>query len=173
MGLILEALKSGERSSVPKAAADVDFADAPPSCPVLAQAALTVVAALALAGAFNYYRTVDKRNNQDPQMTHLIGIQEARFHKVIAMVPPDSVVGYMADLPSRNDAHWPTKGEFIFTAVRYALAPRVLIPYESVRKPDWVLADFANPVDLAQVVREKRLSLVMDFGSGVLLFQSE
>jgi hypothetical protein len=175
MSLILEAVTGTEQSSAPTAATHVDLEDAPPPRPVLARVALGVVAALALVGAFNYYHTVDKKNRyyQDPKMTYMLGIQEDRFSKAIAMVPPESVVGYMADHPMPRGARWPTSDDFIFTAVRYAVAPRALVPYENVGKPDWVLGNFTNPFDLARIEREKRLRLVEDFGSGILLFRSE
>jgi hypothetical protein len=143
--------------------------------PALAQAVLGAVTALSLASAFHYYRSVDQKNRyyQDPRMTYLLGIQEQRLRGVIAMVPAEAVVGYMADLPAVPGAHWPTDAEFIFTAVRYALAPRLVIPYERGQKEDWVLGDFSKPFDLAQIENEDRLRLAKDLGSGLLLFQSE
>jgi hypothetical protein len=142
---------------------------------LIAQASLCVVGALALAGAFHFWKTIDQENRylQDPLMTYQIGIQENRFRGVAAMVPAETVVAYLSDLPPQRAAHWPVNSEFIFTAVRYALAPRLLIPYEKGQRQDWVLGDFSNPADAARIERENGLKLIKDFGSGVMLFRSE
>jgi hypothetical protein len=143
--------------------------------PIIFQVALGVVAALSLASSINYYHTVDRRNryNQDPVQTYMIGVEEQRFRDVIAMVPPDSVVGYITDAPARHDAHWPTNGEFLLAAVRYALAPRLVIPYEAAKKPDWVVGQFSKPVDLEQIESTNRLKLIKDLGWGVVVFRRE
>jgi len=141
----------------------------------MAPAAVGVVATLALAGAFNYYRTVDKRNRsyQDPQMTYALRIDAERLRGVAAIVPVESVIAYFSDLSVRNGGAWATNGEFVFTAVRYTLAPRFVVPYEKAQNADWVLGDFSKPVDLNQIESENHVQLVKDFGSGVVLFRRE
>ena len=137
---------------------------------MVAQAALGVVASLALASAVNYYRTVGEKNRayQDPWMTSMIGIQAERLREVIAMVPAEAVVGYISDSPldqGRDAAR--------FAGARYALAPRLVVPHDSAQKQDWVLGNFSKPVDVVRIQRENRVKLVKDFGSGVMVFRSK
>jgi hypothetical protein len=147
--------------------------------PVVTQATVGMVVALTVAGALNYYHSIDERNRayQDPWATHMIGVGPERFRGVVAMVPPEAVVGYVSDLPdflnlpdlfserSRRGAVWSAEAW-------YALAPRLVIPHESRQKQDWILGNFSKPVDLPQVERENRMTVVRDFGSGVMLFRS-
>jgi hypothetical protein len=148
--------------------------------PVLTRAATGMVLALAVAGALNYYHSVDERNRayQDPWATYMIGIGPERFRGVIAMVPPEAVVGYVSDLPdlfnlpdllssekSRRGAVWSAQAW-------YALAPRLVIPHQNPKNQDWILGNFSKPVDLAQIERENRITLVRDFGAGVVVFRS-
>jgi hypothetical protein len=143
--------------------------------PVVAQATLGVVAVLSLFCAFNNLHTVDQRNRhyQDPRQTYFIGMEQQQLRSLILMVPPQSVVGYVSDVPARSDPNWPTNSEFIFTAVRYALAPRLLVPYKDAVKPAWVVGEFSKPADLEQFEREHRLDLAKQLDSGVVLFRSK
>jgi hypothetical protein len=163
------------RANYDKAARSLDSRVTKSPSPKIAKAVPGIVAVLALASAFHYYLTVDKRNQfyQDPRMTYQIGIQSERLSGVMEMVPADAVVGYVTDLPPRLDAHWPTNDEFIFTAVRYELAPRLVMPLVAGQMQTWVLGNFSKPVDLEQIERQYHLKLVKDFGSGVILFQGE
>jgi hypothetical protein len=138
--------------------------------PTLMRIAMGIVVALAVAGALNYYNSVDEKNLQfqDPWRTYVIDIGPKRFHEVIAMVPTQDVVGYISDLPDSVpvwDSVW-------FLEAQYALAPRLVIPHQDAQRTDWVLGDFFKPVDLAQIERDNRLKLVRDFGSGIVLFRS-
>jgi hypothetical protein len=133
--------------------------------PLLTRAAVCIVV-LALAGAVNYYRTVDKKKDQDPSTTYIIGIGPKRFREVIAMVPPEAVLGYISDLPEEG------AGAVRFAGARYALAPRLLIPHQDLQKQDWILGDFSKSVDLHQIETQNQLQLVRDFGSGVAVFRS-
>jgi hypothetical protein len=55
----------------------------------------------------------------------------------------------------------------MFNSARYALAPRLLV--EGTDR-DWVLGNFAKPADYAALARERGLTVVQDFGNGVVLF---
>jgi len=128
-----------------------------------------MVVGLALAGAVNYYLTVDSKNRdcQDPSTTYVIGIGPTRFCEVIAMVPPQAVLGYISDLPEEGVA-----GAIWFAGARHALAPRLLIPHQNPQKQDWILGNFSQPSDLHQIETQNHLQLVRDFGSGVAVFRN-
>jgi hypothetical protein len=137
--------------------------------PVLNRAALGTMVALAVVGAISYCHTVGEKNlsYQAPWMTDVIGSGPERFREVIAMVPPEAVVGYVSDLPDSTQ-----RGQVAFYGARYALAPRLVILHETPQKQDWILGNFSKPVDLAQIEKENRLNLVQDLGSGVVIFRS-
>jgi hypothetical protein len=137
---------------------------------VSAKTASVIVVALALASALNYYYTADRRNRayQDPWMTSMIDIEAERLRGVIEIVPQQAVVGYISDFPldkGRDAAR--------FGGDRYALAPRLVLPYQRGQRQAWVLGNFSKVVDLTRVERENGVELVKDFGSGVVLFRSE
>jgi hypothetical protein len=154
----------------------IQFADSDPQTlkhyrmkcthPLLTRAAVCIVVGLALANAVNYYRTVDKkyRDSQDPATAYIIGIGPKRFRKVIAMVPPEAVLGYISDLPEKG------AGAVWFAGARHTLAPRLLIPHQNPQKQDWILGNFSKSVDLHHIERQNQLELVQDFGSGVAVF---
>jgi len=134
----------------------------------LARAAIVMVAALATAAALNFYRTVDEKSLRYhlARETQYIVASPERFREVIAIVPTEAEVGYFSDLTTSS-----SDGYLWFDGARYALAPRLVVPYESLQKKDWILGNFSKPVDLAQIERENHLKLVRDFGSGVVLFR--
>ena len=69
-----------------------------------------MVVALAIAGAINFYYTADQKNLRyhAPWITHMIGIGPERFREVIAMVPPEAVVGYLSDLDPDSSQRFTT-----------------------------------------------------------------
>lgn len=137
--------------------------------PVLARAAVGIVVALAVAGALNFYRTIDKKSLfHIPSMNDIINAGPKRFRGVIAMLPAEAVVGYVSDIP--NSTPTGERNLWIIGA-RYALAPRLLVSPTNAQKGDWVLCNFFKPMDLVQIERENHLKLVRDFGSGVLVFR--
>ena len=138
--------------------------------PVVARAAVGIVAALAVAGALNFYHTIDERNLRyaGPWMTQIIGVGPERFRGVIAMLPVEAAIDYVSDLPDSNQRG---QGVLWKLSARYALAPHLTIWPGHSQKEDWVLGNFFKPMDLAQFERENHQNLVRDFGSGILVFQ--
>jgi len=134
----------------------------------LARAAIVMVPALAIAAALNFYRTAEEKRLRyhAARESQYIAAGPERFRGVNAIVPAEAEVGYLSDLATSN-----SDGELWFDGAQYALAPRLVVPYESVQRKDWILGNFSKPVDLAQIERENHLKLVRDFGSGVVLFR--
>ena len=135
--------------------------------PVLPRAAVGIVVALAVAGALNFYCTIDEKNFfHIPSINDILNAGPKRFRGVIAMLPAEAVVGYISDIPNSS----PESNLWILGA-RYALAPRLIVRHTNAQKEDWVLGNFFKPMDLVQIERENHLKLVRDFGSGVLVFR--
>jgi hypothetical protein len=135
--------------------------------PVLARAAVGIVVGLTVAGALNFYRTVDEKNlfYSAPWMTDIIDVGPERFRGVIAMLPAEAVIGYVSDLSSSRER------DLQFFGARYALAPRLIVSLWHAQKEDWVLGNFSKPMDVVQIEKENHLKLVRDFGSRVLVFR--
>jgi hypothetical protein len=136
--------------------------------PVLARAAVGIVVALAVAGALNFYHTIDERNLRymGPWMTEIIDVGPKRFRGVIAMLPVEAAIDYVSDLPDLSQ-----RGQLWKLWARYALVPRLTIWPGHAQNEDWVLGNFFEPMDLVQFERRNHLTLVRDFGSGVLVFR--
>ena len=136
----------------------------------LARATIVMVTALATAAAFNFYRTAEEKRLRyhAAWATQYIAAGPERFREVIAIVPTEAEVGYFSDLTTSS-----SKGELWFDGALYALAPRLVVPYGSLQRKDWILGNFSKPVDLLQIERENHLKLVRDFGSGVVLFRGD
>ena len=93
----------------------------------------------------------------------MIAAQPARFSGFKRVVSENAVLGYVSDAEPRN-----ANGVAIFTAAQYALAPRLL---EVGTEREWVLGNFAKPVDFQAVGARYSLHLERDFGNGVVLYR--
>jgi hypothetical protein len=93
---------------------------------------------------------------------------EARYQELKHTLPPDSVVGYLSDpvppdLP-RSEGRTRFK-RFVLT--QYALAPVIVV---RSTEPDLVVGNFESPAH-ADTASAFHLTLVRDFGDGVMLFR--
>jgi hypothetical protein len=70
-------------------------------------------------------------------------------------------VGYVTDIPE-SDPDWFKR----FFRTQYALSP--ILIHDSV-KPSLVIANLRDPSSIARIIRDGRLSVVSDQGSGVVL----
>ena len=130
----------------------------------LVTAAVLIAAVLALAGAFQYWdaETTFQHQSSDPYRIADQGVRLADFR---AAVPPNAVLGYLADVPFED-----TLGQSMYFAAQYQLAPRVL---ERTESADLVLGNFTRPADFAALGRAHGLRLERDFDNGVVLFRRE
>jgi hypothetical protein len=86
---------------------------------------------------------------------------DPRYAAVKALLPATGEVGYVCDVPMLP---WPAGfddsplGNRMFEQAQYALAPLVL-RYDDDRAP-FVVADLADPANLPELLRRKRLVLV-------------
>lgn len=135
--------------------------------PFLKLLGIGVVVFLALLAALDFLgatATAD-RFYQDP---YRIGEHQERLREVAALLPADSVIGFLSDLLLED-----TRGAAAFFAVQYALAPRLLVLDKPAERRQWVLGYFSQSVDLGKTERENGLSVVRTYGAGIVLFRRQ
>jgi hypothetical protein len=137
---------------------------ASPSIPIRALAGIAAVAALALAGALDYSQFLSQYSHSADAFQ--IGAQEERFRDALAALPPGGVVGYVSDVPPGDP-----QGQAMLGAAQYALAPHIVVPFKAGGKADWVVGSFTQASEAAPVAAERGLSIVSDYGNGVVLFR--
>jgi hypothetical protein len=133
--------------------------------PLRALLGIAAAAILCLVGAFGAYDSLvtDGRDFQD---SYKIEAQQHRFAGVNAALPPETIVGYISDLPL-GAADWQVN----FFGVQYALAPRLLVEESDGHKTEWVVGNFLRKPDLPEIEKARNLKLVKGFGLGVYLFR--
>ena len=120
-----------------------------------------------LLGSLIFYQiaTADSRVNSD---SFQVGFQHVRLRQLVAELPPESIVGYVSDLPVGG-----AEDLALFLGARYVLAPRLLVRADSSAKPEWVLGNFYRNVDPAPYAAGRHLRVAKIYGPGVVLFQRE
>ncbi len=133
--------------------------------PLRASIGVAAAAILCLAGAWRTYDSLvtQSRTFQD---YYRIEAQQQRFAGVNATLPPETVVGYISDLPVGAD-DWQVN----FFGVQYAVAPRLLVDESDGNKTEWVVGNFLRKPDLPEIQKAHNLKLVKAFGLGVYLFR--
>jgi hypothetical protein len=133
--------------------------------PLRALIGVAAAAVLCLAGAFGAYDSLVTQGSifQD---YYRIEAQHRRFAVVNATLPPETVVGYISDLPVGAD-DWQVN----FFGVQYALAPRLLVDESDGTKQKWVVGNFLRKPDFSEIEKAHNLKLVQEFGLGVYLFR--
>ena len=126
---------------------------------------VAAAAILCLIGAFGAYDSL-ATSGREFQDYYRIAAQHGRFAGVNAALPPETVVGYISDLPLGAD-DWQVN----FFGVQYALAPRLLVADSDGSKRQWVVGNFLKKPDLREIEKANNLKLVKEFGLGVYLFR--
>jgi hypothetical protein len=88
------------------------------------------------------------------------------LYQITAALPARAPVGYVTDM----DVATP-RGLLAFSAARYALAPRLLVPGANTGAVGWVLGNFSQPQDYQTFAAQRGLAFSKDLGEGVVLFQ--
>jgi hypothetical protein len=133
--------------------------------PLRAVIGVAAAAILCLAGAWGAYDSLVTKGSAY-QDYYRIEAQHLRFRAVNATLPPETVVGYISDLPVGSD-EWQVN----FFGVQYALAPRLLVDESDGTKQEWVVGNFLRKPDLSEIEKAHNLKLVQEFGLGVYLFR--
>lgn len=133
--------------------------------PLRALIGVGAAAILCLVGALGAYDTLTTQSREF-QDYYRIEAQHRRFAAVRAVLPPETVVGYLSDLPLGND-EWQVN----FFGMQYALAPRLLVEESDGHKTEWVVGNFLKKPVLPEIEKAHNLKLVREFGLGVYLFR--
>jgi hypothetical protein len=122
-----------------------------------------VVAGLAVLAAFNSYST--SRQLAERPDPYRIAAAERRFAGAMELLPQAAIIGYISDMPVGDSA-----GSIAYMSAQYGLAPHPLIPVER-SAGEWAIGNFARPGDFAAFGARLGLTLVRDFGEGVVVYQ--
>ena len=119
---------------------------------------LAAAALLSLYCALDSYgtQTLQSRAHADPAQ---LAMAEKRLEPLKRELPPGTLVGYVSDIQADSG---------IILVTQYALAP-VMLTQEAA--PEFVLGNFSRPLNYAEFGTARHLTLVKDFGYGVVLFR--
>jgi hypothetical protein len=92
--------------------------------------------------------------------------KDKRFATVKTLLPMDAIVGY-----TFKEAEAVANSSLGLFQAQYTLAPIRVHLLGSGSTPDMVIGEFNTAVDLDQLCAEKHLTVVRDFGNGVVLFR--
>jgi hypothetical protein len=92
-----------------------------------------------------------------------IAYNERRMQLVKPSLPARGIIGYVTDLDMTRD-----EGSGAWFAAGYSLAPLVLSPAPGLQM---VLGNFGNPANAPAIAQREGLTIVRDFGRGLILFQ--
>jgi hypothetical protein len=98
---------------------------------------------------------------------HSVSIFENRFVTIKKQLARSGCtrIGYVTDIPE-GDSNWLTW----FFRTQYALAP-ILI--DDSTEPSLVIANLRDPSSIAHILRDTHLSLLSDYGNGVILLSGK
>jgi hypothetical protein len=128
--------------------------------------ACAAVAALALWSTVEFYGATGDAAGPNADV-YKIGEQAERFQGVASQLPSTGIVGYVSDAPPNR-----TLGAVMHDGAQYALAPRLVTGKPLQPGPEWVLGNFSKPLDEAEFGKQRGLTLVRDFGNGVVLYRA-
>ncbi len=126
-------------------------------------AGAAAVAALAVFASLNSYQVSQQVSARFPD-AYGVAAAAGRMDGALQMIPPAAVIGYLSDLPFDQPG-----GAAGFMAAQHAVAPRALVNDKS--QGEWVLGNFAHPGDFAALGAEAGLTMVRDFGNGVVVYR--
>ncbi|HTR38363.1 MAG TPA: hypothetical protein VMH80_20780 [Bryobacteraceae bacterium] len=135
--------------------------------PAVVSAACAAVALLSLWSTVDFYRATEDLAGSNADV-YQIGAQAERFRELAAALPASGIIGYVSDRGTRE-----TLGTVMYDGAQYALAPRLLTERLRQANTPWVVGNFSKPMDVAGFASKRGLTVVRDFGSGVVLLRKE
>lgn len=129
--------------------------------------AVAAVAAVSLWASAGFYLSTSEFAAANPDR-HGIARQQIRFREAAAVLPENTLVGYLSDL-SLDEG----RGNIAFFGAQYALAPRILVRFPGRYNPDWVVGNFSRPADYQALAAQHRLVVVKDLGKGLIIFRRQ
>ncbi len=126
-----------------------------------ASIAALVVTVLALLSSLTSYQ-ISTQLVADP---FRISAAKERFSGARELLPRTTPIGYLTDMPMRDNT-----GTVAYMAARYAIAPRALVP-SGKTATEWAIGNFAHPADFAAIGAQSGYGIVRDFGNGVVVYR--
>lgn len=133
--------------------------------PLGVAAAAIAAAAIAMFSAMTLYSVARAMNETSKDPFH-VQMAAEQFAPVLSRIPANAVLGYVSDLELNTDA-----GKAAFFATQYAIAPRILVDASKGERFDYVLGNWGLAQDYAAAGQSRGLTLVEDFGNGIVLYR--
>jgi len=133
--------------------------------PLGVAAAAIAAAAIAMFSAMTLYSVTRAMNETSKDPFH-VQMAAEQFAPVLSRIPANAVLGYVSDLELNTDA-----GKAAFFATQYAIAPRILVDASKGERFDYVLGNWGLAQDYAAAGQSRGLTLVEDFGNGIVLYR--
>jgi hypothetical protein len=135
--------------------------------PVKVAAAFAVVCVMCLSSLLGFYQVSNEfaANMRDP---FEVNVMTQGLSGAAAMIPAGEKVGYFAQVSIQDGP-----GMLAFASARYVLAPRLLYDATNGASPGWVIGNFSEKSDFAEEGQRRGLSMVKDFGNGIVLYRKE
>lgn len=130
-------------------------------------AACVAVACLAAWSLFGFYSATEGLAGPNADV-YKIGQQAARFQDLKSALPATGIVGYVTDAPTDQ-----TLVAVLYSGAQYALAPNLVTNQPTNPAPEYTLGNFSQPLDVIQFASDHGLTLVRDFGNGVVLYRKQ
>jgi hypothetical protein len=130
-------------------------------------AACAAVALLALWSTVNFYGATEELAGANADV-YKIGEQAARYQEVASMLPATGIIGYVSDVPAGQ-----TLSAVLYSGAQYTLAPRLVTDQPVTPAPEWVIGSFSKPLDVERFGTKRGLTLVKDFGNGIVLYRNQ
>jgi hypothetical protein len=131
-----------------------------------ALAACAAVALLALWSTVSFRSATEELTGPNADV-YKIGEQAPRFQELASALPATGMVGYVSDVPDSQ-----TLGAILRDGAQYALAPRLVNEQGLKAGAEWTIGNFSKPLDVTQFGKDRGLTLVRDFGNGVVLYRN-
>ena len=106
------------------------------------------------------HKGIQRYNRQELDQ---ITIYESRFIELKAFLQNHLVVGYISDYDDKSNADG-----IAYSMTQYVLAPIILV--RGIKR-HFIVGNFQSASPNAKVYAKENLSLIMDFGRGVILFE--
>jgi hypothetical protein len=94
---------------------------------------------------------------------------ESRFEDIKKEIPERGVFGYVTD-KSQEEISSDVESLTLYYLTQYTLTPRMII---NSAKGEYVVGNFYDAIRSKEVLKEKNLTLIKDFGNGVMLFKGK
>jgi len=122
------------------------------------------VAALAVFASLNSYQVSQQVAERYPDAYGVAAAQQ-RMEGALKILPASGLIGYLSDMPLGQNA-----GTAAFLAAQYAVAPRALAPVGQ-SQTEWAIGNFSRAADFAALGAQAGLTMVRDFGNGVVVYR--